>query len=146
MCQIAQYSSKSPSSSLPLIYPECPGGTYAPSSICYLRGANIAAAIFLQISNTVVFAKIRITNPSRRRTRLREMFAALHNFVAQNISMRGEGGPLRPAASSARNCGGGDGGRYADLMPIGKETAPMHTGAKAYVENSPRFSRAKNLF
>ena len=43
----------------------------------------------------------------------------------KNLSLRGEGCPLSPAAALAPNYGGGDGGRLADSPRGGKEMAPI---------------------
>ena len=63
----------------------------------------------------------------------------------KKFSPRGEGRPLSPAAASAPNYDGGDGGRSADSPRSGKEMAPMKTGAKDGGENSQRSSARKRI-
>ena len=55
----------------------------------------------------------------------------------KELLSEGEGRPLSPAASSAPNYGGRDGGCLADSMRNGEEMAPTKTGAKAGEDNSP---------
>ena len=68
-----------------------------------------------------------------------------HSGVLKNLSLRGEGHPLSPAASSAPKYCGSDGGRLAESTRSGEEMVPTKTGANNGEENSSRRSSAKNL-
>ena len=65
---------------------------------------------------------------------------SLRSSVVYNLSLRGGGRPLRPAASSAPSHGGDDDGRLADSPHGGEDIAPTKTGAKDGEENSLRSS------
>ena len=64
--------------------------------------------------------------------------------ASKNRSLRGEGRQLSPAASSAPNYGGGNGGLSADSMHNGEEMAPTKTSANEGEETSPRSGSQKN--
>ena len=66
--------------------------------------------------------------------------------AVKNLSLRGDGHPRSPAATSAPNYGGGNGDGSVDSTLSGEDVAPMKTGSNNDdEEKSPRSGSVKNL-
>ena len=70
---------------------------------------------------------------------------SLRSSAVKTLSLRGEGRPLSPVASSGPNYGGGDEGRSSNYLRSREEMAPKKMCANDGEEKSPRSSGVKKL-